>query len=205
MDRTRVARSESTSLVAEVRENATLLGGALALMWALEIVDFLIFGGALDALGVRPRSLQGLWGVLMAPLLHGGFGHLMANSAPFFLLGALSMVRRRMDFFVVTAASALTAGLGTWLIGAGNSVHIGASGVVFGYLGFLLGRGWYERRPSAIALSVAVGLGFGGMLWGLVPHLQAGISWEGHLFGFLGGLACARLLGRALRARRDIG
>jgi len=199
MDRARPVRAERTSLVTEIRENATLLGGALALMWALEIMDFVIFGGSLDAMGVRPRSISGLWGVLFAPFLHGGFGHLVANSLPFFLLGALTMVRKRMDFFVVTAASALTAGLGTWLIGAGGSVHIGASGVIFGYLGFLLGRGWYERRASAIALSITVGLGFGGMLWGLVPHLQAGISWEGHLFGFLGGLACARLLGRSLR------
>ncbi len=122
----------------------------------------------------------------------------MANTLPFLILGALSMTRRRQDFYVVSAISTLSAGLGAWLFGGANTVHIGASGVIFGYLGFLLARGWFERRPGPVLLSLLVAAGFGGMIWGVLPGLYAGVSWQSHLFGFIGGVLTARTLGRAL-------
>ena len=106
------------------------------------------------------------------------------------------------DFWVVAVGSALTAGLGTWLVGASDSVYIGASGVVFGFLGFPMGRGIHERSAKSILLSLTVTFFFGGMLWGVLPSVGPGISWEGHLFGFLGGLLVSRLLGRELQGRR---
>jgi membrane associated rhomboid family serine protease len=196
-----LSNRESTGLTRELKGNVKILGGGAVLLWLIEIIDSVIFSGGLDHLGVIPRSLAGLVGILFAPFLHGGFGHLIANTLPFLLLGLLTMSRKRMDFFVVTAISALTAGLGAWLFGGAGTVHIGASGVIFGYLGFLLSRGWYERKASSIMLSLAVALGFGGMIWGVLPGLYAGVSWQSHLFGFLGGVLTARILGKELRKR----
>ena len=194
-------RREVNGLVTETRARASLVGRSVLALWAIELVDWLVMGGGLDAYGVRPRSLEGLMGIALAPLLHGGFGHLIANTVPFVLLGFLVTARKRMDFWVVSLASALAAGLGTWAIGAPGTVHIGASGVVFGFLGFLMGRGIYERRATTILLSLAVTFVFGGMLWGVLPTVGPGISWEGHLFGWLGGLATARALGSRKRRR----
>ncbi len=108
-----------------------------------------------------------------------------------------------MDFAVVTVAGALTSGLGAWLIGGAHTVHVGASGVIFAYLGFLMARGWFERRFGAIALSVAVTWLFGGMVFGVLPTVGAAISWEAHLFGFLGGVGVARALGTRIRGTSD--
>jgi len=193
-------RSES-ALTQQFKGNVKLLGSTTLLMWVIEIVDHLPFVGQLDALGVHPRSLSGLMGILFAPFLHGSFAHLMANTLPFLILGMLTMTRKRMDFFVVSAASALTAGLGAWVFGGANTVHVGASGVIFGYLGFLLARGWFERKASSILLSAAVAFAFGGMIWGVLPGLYAGVSWESHLFGFIGGVLTARALGKGIRTR----
>ena len=197
-----MTQREAAPLLAGFQTRAKLLGGLCALLWAVELVDLLIFHGALDQYGIQPRSLTGLRGILFAPFLHSGLSHLMANTLPFLALGFLSSSRRLADFFVVSASAALVGGLGTWLIGGSGTVHIGASGVIFGYLGFLMGRGIWERRLGAVALSLGVGLVFGGMIWGLLPFLYPGVSWEGHLFGFIGGLLPARTLGRALRDRR---
>ncbi|MBA2449957.1 MAG: rhomboid family intramembrane serine protease [Chloroflexi bacterium] len=173
----------------------TILFTFIALIWALELVDLLLFGGSLDAFGIRPRTPSGLLGIIFAPFLHGGLPHLVANTVPFLTLGWLVMLRRTSDFFVVTLIAGLVGGLGVWLVGRPNSVHIGASGLVFGYLGYLLLRGYFERSVSAILLSIAVGLFYGGALWGLLPS-QPGVSWQAHLFGFLGGGGAARALAR---------
>lgn len=183
------------ALSGALKRHAAILFGVVALMWALEIVDQLFLRGWLDRFGIRPRSLEGLWGIVLAPLLHGGFGHLMANTAPFVMLGWLVIVRRTLDFFLVTAIAMLVGGLGVWLLGDPRSVHIGASGVIFGFLGYLLLRGYFERSFTSIALAIIVGIVYGGALWGLLPG-ERGISWEGHFFGFTGGAGAARLLSR---------
>ncbi|MGK3994899.1 rhomboid family intramembrane serine protease [Sorangium sp. So ce1024] len=195
-----MSTTETRSITRELKLHAMLLGGFVALLWAIEILDFLLFRGSLDALGIRPRTASGLVGIALAPLLHGGFAHLAANTIPFLALGWLIMLRKTSDLVLVTLLSTLVGGLGVWLIGAPSSVHVGASGVIFGYFGFLLLRGWFERSAASIALSVVVGLFYGGMIWGVLPT-RMGISWEGHLFGFLGGVLAARLLAGRLRAR----
>jgi membrane associated rhomboid family serine protease len=192
--------TEAKSITRELKVHATLLGGFVALIWAIEIIDFLIFRGALDSFGIRPRTVSGLIGIALAPLLHIGFAHLAANTIPFIVLGWLIMLRETRDLFLVTLVSAVIGGLGVWLIGSTYSVHVGASGVIFGYFGFLLLRGWFERSALSIALSVVVGIFYGGMIWGVLPT-QMGLSWEGHLFGFLGGVLAARLIAARLRAR----
>lgn len=198
--RTPVARRVTKTLT-EARARISLISRAVALLWAVEVVDAIFFRGGLDRLGVQPRTVPGLGGVLLAPFLHGSFGHLLANTVPFAVLGFLVMARKRVDFWVVSIGTALTAGLGTWLVGGPGTVHVGASGVVFGFLGFLMGRGIHERSLSTLLLSVAVTFFFGGMLWGVLPTVGPGISWEGHLFGWLGGLGISRLLGDQIRGR----
>lgn len=162
----------------------------ITVMWALEIADLLILRRSLDAWGIRPRNVSGLWGVAVAPFLHGGLGHLMANTVPFLTLGWLVMLRGVSQFVVVTAMVTLLGGMGVWLFARPGTIHIGASILIFGYLGFLLSRGYFERSVVSIVIAVLVGVIYGGALWGILPG-QRGVSWEGHLFGFLAGAVAA--------------
>jgi membrane associated rhomboid family serine protease len=169
------------------------LGGLAVLLWGVHIVNFVLFGGRLILQGIYPRHLDGLQGILWAPFLHGSFGHLLGNTIPLLTLGGLILLGEVRDFLSVTLISALASGLGTWLIGAPNSIHIGASGVIFGYFGYLLLRGYFERSAFSITATVLVVIFYGSFLWGVLPN-QPGISWEGHLSGFLGGCFASRLL-----------
>ena len=169
---------------------------SIAVLWLVEIADFLIFQGSLDSYGIRPHSIIGLRGIVFAPLLHGGFGHLMANTVPFLTLGWLTMIQETSDFYVASIASALIGGLGVWIFGAPNSVHIGASILIYGYLGFLLLRGYFQKNFPSIALSIFVAIAYGSFIWGVFPS-QIGVSWQGHLFGFIGGAIAAKLVAQA--------
>lgn len=189
-----LVRQETQALTRELKTQGTILGGLVGVMWAVEIVD-LALGGALNSFGIRPHSLIGLRGILFAPFLHGGFAHLISNTIPFLILGWFVMLQETSDFFIVSAIAMLVGGLGTWLFGSANSVHIGASGVIFGYLGFLLARGYYERNIPSIFLAIIVGVFYGGAIWGILPT-QIGISWQGHLFGFIGGILAARFFAK---------
>ncbi|MDQ6672811.1 MAG: rhomboid family intramembrane serine protease [Chloroflexota bacterium] len=172
---------------------AAILFVCVFLAWSVELVDRVALRGSLERYGIHPRDLAGLWGIVLAPLLHVSWVHLAANTVPFVVLGWLVMLRRLSDLVVVSAVAILVGGLGVWMLGAPNSVHIGASGLVFGYLGYLLARAYFERSLWALVLGAAAMLLYGGVLWGVLPG-QPGISWEGHLFGFVGGVAAARLL-----------
>lgn len=168
------------------------------LLWGVHIANIGLFNGRLILEGIYPRQLEGLQGVLWAPFLHGSFSHLIANTIPLFTLGGLILLGEAGDFLIVTVISALISGLGTWLIGAPNSVHVGASGVIFGYFGYLLLRGYFDRSAFAITTSILVIIFYGSFLWGVLPT-QPGVSWEGHLFGFFGGCLTAWLLTRSPR------
>jgi membrane associated rhomboid family serine protease len=172
-----------------------ILGGFVALMWIVEIVDWFLLGGQLNAYGVRPRSIDGLRGILFMPFLHANFAHLIANTFPFVTFGGLIIVRKTSDFFLVTMITMLVSGLGIWLTGAPHSVHIGASGLIFGYFGFLVLRGYFERSIMSILLSIMVAFLYGSLIWGVLPS-QPGISWQGHFFGLVGGVIAAQILGK---------
>jgi membrane associated rhomboid family serine protease len=179
----------------ERRENGVLVVLAMAaLMWVLEVADA-IADHRLDRYGIEPRDPDGLVGIVAAPFLHAGFGHLAANTVPFLLMGVVIALGGALRVLAVTAIVASVSGLGTWLIGPEGTTHIGASGVVFGYATYLLSRGLFDRDLLEIALGILVGAVWGGVLLaGLEP--QEGISWQGHLFGAVGGVVAARLLAR---------
>lgn len=186
-------QEKTNALAKEVRQHIRILGGFVALLWALELFDLYLLNGWLDQFGIWPRHLIGLRGILFAPLLHHGIGHLLANTVPLFTLGWLIMLRETSDFFVVSLITLVVSGVGTWIFGSPNSIHVGASGLIFGYFGFLLSRGYFERSMSSIALSVIAILFYGSLIWGVLPTDDA-VSWQGHLFGFIGGVVSARLL-----------
>ncbi|MCI0649613.1 MAG: rhomboid family intramembrane serine protease [Chloroflexi bacterium] len=181
-----------------LKAQAVILGSFVLFIWFLEIVDVLLFRGALDVLGVRPRTRDGLLGILFMPFLHNGLGHVLANTFPFLILGWLVMLRRIGAFLVVSTLAILVSGLGVWLLGPAGSVHLGASGLIFGYFGFLLVGGLFERSLLSILLAVVVAVFYGGLIWGVLPQGE-GVSWQAHLFGFLGGVLAAYLL----TSRRD--
>ncbi|MGA2007200.1 MAG: rhomboid family intramembrane serine protease [Solirubrobacteraceae bacterium] len=173
-------------------EGAAVIGVLVAVMWVVEIVNK-IDGQRLSSDGIYPRSLSGLPGILSAPFLHEGFGHLLGNTVPFVVLGLVIAAAGARRIIEVTVIVILVAGLGTWLTAGSGTDTVGASGVVFGYAGYLIARGFFNRNIGALLVGVIVALLFGGALAAdLVP--QTGISWEDHLFGGLGGILAARLL-----------
>ncbi|MDY6940402.1 MAG: rhomboid family intramembrane serine protease [Cyanobacteriota bacterium] len=182
------------AVASEFKTQAIILLGFVAIMWIVEIADFVIFRGGLNRLGILPRHEIGLRGILFMPFLHGNFRHLIANTVPFVTLGWLVMARDIWDFWVTTAIVVLVGGAGVWLFGS-QAYHIGASGLIFGYLGFLLLRGVFERSFAGVFLSVVVGALYGSLIWGVVPG-QRGISWEAHLFGLLSGILAAYFMSR---------
>jgi membrane associated rhomboid family serine protease len=177
-------------VVGEIRTQIVILGTLVGMMWGLEILDTFVFRHGLDTLGILPRNLIGLRGILFAPFLHGSFAHLSANTVPFIILGWLIMAQSVSDFAIVSVICMIVGGLGTWLFGA-TALHIGASGIIFGYLGFLIARYYFDRRFSSGIIALFVGCTYGSVLWGIFPSLP-GISWEGHLFGFLSGIFAAK-------------
>jgi membrane associated rhomboid family serine protease len=189
-------------LLQSFKEHAVLLLGLLAVMWAAEVVDFVLPMVHLDQFGIVPRTHRGLLGILLSPFLHVGFGHLISNSIPFLLLGGLVMAGGCRQFLLLSLWVTIIGGGGVWLLGAGGTVHLGASLLIFGYLGFLLSRGLAERSVTGVLVSLGLLLGYGGMLHGVLPG-QPGISWLGHLCGFLAGTAGAWL--PAGQTRNDSG
>jgi membrane associated rhomboid family serine protease len=166
---------------------------AIAIFWVVEVADQLVFHGSLDSYGIQPHSIIGLRGIVFAPFLHGGFPHLIANTIPFITLGWLTMIQETSDFYIASIMSAVIGGAGVWLFGSSQSVHIGASILIYGYLGFLLLRGYFQKNFPSIALSIFVAIVYGGFIWGVFPS-QMGVSWQGHLFGFLGGAIAAKMV-----------
>lgn len=169
--------------------------GFIATLWLLEIIDWLFFGGSMDYLGILPRQYVGLRGILLAPLLHSGFGHLLANTLPILVLGFMLRLRHQAHAVFITAIILVVSGVGTWLVGPPNTVTIGASGLVFGYFAFLVVNAWYERSKGAIAFALVVIIAYGGIIWGIFPAGN-GVSWQSHFFGLVGGVIAAYYLHR---------
>ncbi|GHC72151.1 rhomboid family intramembrane serine protease [Nocardiopsis terrae] len=171
------------------------VAGMLAAMWVLEILDTPL-GGRLDRqFGIRSGEADAPWAVLTAPFMHGNFAHLIGNSLPFLVLGSLVAFSGLGRFLITTLIVALVSGVGVWLFTADNTVTVGASGLVFGYFGYTVLRGIIERKTIDIVIMICVVIFYGTMIWGVLPQ-HPGVSWQAHLFGFLGGLLAAYVLPR---------
>ena len=166
----------------------------VALMWVSETID-IAADHRLDNYGIHPRDVGGLPEILAAPFLHVGFGHLISNTVPFLAMGAAIALGGVARVALVTLIVAVVSGLGVWLIAPANEVHLGASGVVFGYATYLVTRGILSRRLTEIGVGVlVVGVWGVGLLQGLLP--QERISWQAHLFGAIGGVIAAYALAK---------
>ncbi|ERN42143.1 putative membrane protein [Rubidibacter lacunae KORDI 51-2] len=197
-----IRQDNEQAIVRKFRTQVTILASFVGSFWAIEFLDRGLLGNTLHWFGIVPRDPVGLRGILFAPFLHGSVNHLLSNTVPFVMLGWLVMLRATHHFWIVTGLSMLVGGTGVWLFGAPQSIHLGASILIFGYLGFLVLYGYFQRDASSVALSLIVVLLYGSAVWGILP-LQGGISWEGHLFGLLGGALAAWLLSGRARARRN--
>lgn len=165
----------------------------LALMWLVTGVNFLLLRGAWLDDGVRAHDPTGFWpNLIWAPFLHVGLPHLLANTVPFAILGGLIAIQSPWRFLTVTLAGVLGGAIVAWLLGPYGSVHVGASGLVFAYFGWLVVRAVRERSFLAIVIGLATLVLYGGVLWGLSPF-QLGISWQDHLGGLIGGVVAASL------------
>ena len=171
---------------------------AVVAIWAIEAIDTVVLDDRLQRNGIQPRRVDGLDGVLWSPFLHSNFGHVSSNTIPLIVLGGLVSVRGFRYWAVVTAMAVFVGGGLTWAF-AGFGNHIGASGVVFGYFGAVLGAAWFERRPRPLAAALLAIFLYSSFIAGLVP--QEGISWEGHLFGLLAGVIAAKLMAEPRRER----
>ena len=179
---------------------AQVIAAFVALLYVVELVDTLD-RNRLDSYGIRPREVDGLDGIVFAPLLHHGWGHLVANTVPLLVFGFLILLAGVARWAAVTAVVWLVGGVGTWLTGQPNSLHLGASVLAFGWLVYLLLRGIFARDASQIALGAILLFMYGGILYGVLPG-QPGISWQGHLFGALGGALAAYQFGASDRLSR---
>jgi membrane associated rhomboid family serine protease len=176
------------------RDGLLIVAGLVAVMWTLEAFDAVV-GHRLDQYGIQPRDEDGLAGIAAAPFLHDGFGHLAANTVPFAAMGFVIALKGALRLLAVAGIVMLVGGAGTWLVAPAGTTHIGASGIVFGFATYLLSRGLFNRNALEIAIGVVVAVVWGGaLLGGLMP--QEGISWQGHLFGAVGGVVAARMLAR---------
>lgn len=178
---------------------AVLMLGWVALLWAIEVVD-LATGHALDPYGVVPRDPDRLIGIVAHPFLHFGFGHVASNSLPLLVLGFIAALGGIRRFLAVSALNVLAVGVGAWLVAPPNTVGAGASGLVFGLFGYVVVRGFVERKLLGIAAGLAVAAVWGSsFLLGILPT-DSGVGWYAHLIGLVAGVLTALYFRRPVRA-----
>ncbi|WP_436502220.1 rhomboid family intramembrane serine protease [Actinokineospora sp. HUAS TT18] len=177
---------------------AIVVGGFAVLLYLIELLD-VILPADLDQHGIVPRTLGGLDGILWAPLLHADWSHLVGNTLPLLVFAFLAMANGLGQWVAVTATIWLVSGIGVWLTGNSLSVTVGASGLCFGWLLFLLVRGIFNRSLLQLGVAALLFLYWGSMLFGVLPG-DRHISWQGHLFGAIGGVLAAWLAAAATKS-----
>ena len=174
----------------------------LIAIWVIELVNQLVGHRLSQSLGLAPRRIDGLIGIPAMPFLHGGVNHAISNTLPLGVLGAIGLLVAPHRFWTASVVIVLVSGLAVWVL-ARSGVVVGASGLIFGWFGFLVTLGAIERSPRAIAVAVVVLVVYGGMIWGVLPQDNVRISWEAHLFGALAGALAAWYLNRSGPAPAD--
>ena len=165
----------------------------IALLWIIEIFDQVLFNRQLDGLGLQPGNWDYWQGILLMTFLHGDLYHLLNNTIGLIIFGILLLAKNQNDLYYASIGAILGCGLAIMFLGEPGSVHIGASGVVFGWWSFLIAKGFYQRNLQSIFIAILVIFFFGGMIYGVLPG-QPGVSWQGHLGGAIGGVAMSRLV-----------
>jgi membrane associated rhomboid family serine protease len=178
-------------LLEKMARTAIAMGLFVLALWIVYFVDSAILHNALKTrFGIRPRTKFSLASIFISPFLHVNRQHLAANSIPFFVLGSLVMVQGQLVFWLTTAIIIPIAGLGIWLFGKPNTRHMGASGLILGYFGFILSSVFFAPDLLTIIVGIVVAVLYLGLIWQIVP-LKEGVSTTGHLFGCLGGIVAA--------------
>lgn len=172
----------------------------VAALWIVQIVNWASGYPLNAAFGLIPRHIAGLDGVIAMPFLHGGFDHLISNTPPLLVMGSLLAATATRALFAVNSVIILLGGGLLWVFGA-DAIHIGASGLVFGWFGFLAMRGLVDRSPITLASAILVGVLYGSIIWGVLPG-QPGVSWDGHLFGAIAGAVAAFAIRTKIHAPR---
>lgn len=185
--------------------SAVIIGGFAVLLYLVELVNSTFFHGSLASYGIVSHRVAGLPGVVWAPLLHVSWQHLFSNTLPVLLFGFLAMAIGVRQWVAVTVVIWLISGLGVWLTESTGVSTVGASGIAFGWLMFLLVRGIFNRSLKQLAVAVILLFYWGSALWGLLPNVDPEISWQAHAFGALGGLLSAWLVAMANRPARAAG
>lgn len=180
--------------------------GYIVVIWAVHLVNVIVFGGVLVNFGIHPLEPASLPFIFTSPILHVNFEHLISNTVPGAIFAFLIGYSGHRVFWEATAFVVVIGGLGTWLLGGPGTNHIGASMLVYGWLAYLLVRGIFNRSASQIALGVLLGLMYSGLVWGVLP-IDEGVSWQAHLFGAVGGVAAGVVITSddppALRGRKE--
>jgi membrane associated rhomboid family serine protease len=175
----------------------------VALCWVVFVVNNLLWSSQLNQHGIIPRQLRTLPGIIWAPFLHASLKHLMANTVPLLILGAVICSRSRSEFVLIVVAGTLLAGGLTWIF-ARNACHIGASGLVFCFFGYLASLAYFRRTFGSLLLSAVCILGYGGILRGLLPSSPS-ISWESHIAGLIAGIALGWMASKLNPLEKEIG
>ncbi len=170
----------------------------IALLWIIEIVDQVLFNGQLDGFGLQPGNWNHWEGILFMPFLHADFYHLLNNSVGLAIFGTLLITRSWNDLYYASIGAILGCSLAVMFLGEPGSVHIGASGLVFGWWSFLIARAFYQRNFQSILIAIFVIVFFGGMIYSILPGEEA-ISWQGHFGGAIGGVIGAKLMKNKFR------
>jgi membrane associated rhomboid family serine protease len=193
------------SLASPLGRAASLMVGVLALLWLVELVNALSDRGLTRAGGIRARDPGSLIDIVFSPFVHGNLQHLTGNALPLFSLGFIAAVPNIRRFLLMNAVVVVVGGLGVWLFSPANSISVGASGLVFGYFGYLLLRGFVDRRGVDVVVSIRVALAYGYLMWHSIGFGVTDISWQGHLAGLVGGMLAAVFLRRRRTAPATTG
>lgn len=175
------------------RTGLRFAGGYVLAIWAVHIINVLLFQGNLLYMGIHPLDPASLPFIFTSPLLHGSVEHLISNTVPGAIFAFIVGYSGKRVFWEVTAFVVLIGGLGTWVFGGIGTNHVGASGLVYGWLAYLIVRGFFNRSGSQITMGLVLGFLYSGLIWGVLPGTP-GVSWQAHLFGAIGGFIAAMII-----------
>ncbi|UIZ93407.1 rhomboid family intramembrane serine protease [Corynebacterium sp. CNCTC7651] len=179
--------------VAQRNTGLRFAAGYVIAIWVVYLVNLFVFQGNLLFFGIHPLEISSLPFIFTSPLLHGSFEHILSNTVPGAIFAFLVGYSGKRVFWEVTTFVVVIGGLGTWLVGGIGTNHIGASGLVYGWLAYLVVRGFFNRSGSQITLGLTLGFFYSGLIWGVLPGTP-GVSWQAHLFGAIGGIIAAMVI-----------